>query len=421
VSGPGLTERKPRAHRTRRITAWVLVVLVSLLIPVAVISVWAIRTVTDTNQYVATMAPLARNEIIVTNLASKATDELMSSHVVQDKVTAALPKSAKPLVTPIVNQVHVFVYDLSLKVLDSANFARLWDGLNRRSQEAVVDVLTGKQTRLTKKIEKGGAIVIDVTPTMTQIINQADAHGVTLFDSLKPKLDKADSLSVTILSKQQVSEFSGAFNLIVKLRWIIPVVALVLAALGIGLAVDRRKTLLRMAIGVTLVTVVLLAGLSLGRITFLNGAAKHKANREVAGAFWDTLLRFLETDLRWTLLVSVLVAFGAWVAGPARYAVSIRVTCAKGWRWLARQARELMAGAKHTAAGSERAGRSGRWILEHINGLRIFGVIVAGLFVVFGGNLTGWSILLVVFLVAAYLALIELVAIWARKVSAPVP
>ena len=99
---------------------------------------------------------------------------------------------------------------------------------------------------------------------------------------------------------------------------------------------ERRKTLLRMAIGVALVTMLLLAGLSLGRITFINQAG-HTFNREVAAAVWDTMLRFLKTDLRWMLLISVLVALGAWLAGPARYAVWIRSTVAKGARWVAAQ------------------------------------------------------------------------------------
>ena len=77
-----------------------LVILASLLIPVSVISVWAIRTVTDTDQYVATMAPLARNQIIVDHLAQKATDELFSTQIVQKKVTAVLPPKAKPTSPP---------------------------------------------------------------------------------------------------------------------------------------------------------------------------------------------------------------------------------------------------------------------------------------------------------------------------------
>ena len=81
-------------------------VLASILIPISVISVWAIRTVTNTDQYVETMAPLARNPVIVDHLATRATDALFSTHIVQNKVTQALPKKAKPLVAPIMNEVH---------------------------------------------------------------------------------------------------------------------------------------------------------------------------------------------------------------------------------------------------------------------------------------------------------------------------
>ena len=68
-----IAEKKPRARRTRGIISWVLIVLASLLIPVSVVSAWAIRTVTDTDQYVTTMAPLARNQLIIDHLADKTT------------------------------------------------------------------------------------------------------------------------------------------------------------------------------------------------------------------------------------------------------------------------------------------------------------------------------------------------------------
>ena len=408
----------PRAPRTRRIFAWVLVVLASLLIPISVISVWAIRTVTNTDQYVATLAPLARNPVIVDHLAQKATDELFSTHIVQDKVTAALPAEAKPIVTPIVAQVHSYVYGLALKVFESPRFGQLWDTLNRRSHDAVIDVLTGKQTPLVQKLEKGGGIAVNVTPALNNLINEANSKGVTLFNPLKPILTKGNSLGVTVVSKSQVSKFTGLFNAIVTLKWVIPIVALVLAILGIVIAVEHRKTLLRMAIGIALITLLLLAGLSAGRITFINQAG-HTFNRQVAGAVWDTMLRFLVTDLRWMLLVVVLIALGAWLAGPARYAVWIRSTVAKGGRWVGMQARELTGGAGRVAAGSDRVRRSGGWIQEHLNGLRIVGVVVAALFLVFGGNLTGWSLLIILIVLAVYHGLLQLVAAWARKVAHP--
>ncbi len=420
-SGAMVTPKpKRRVPRTRRITAWVLVALASLLIPVSVISVWAIRTVTNTDQYVATLAPLARNPVIVNHLAQKATDELFSTHIVQHKVTAALPAKAKPIVSPIVAEVHSYVYGLALKVFESPKFGQLWDTLNRRTHDAIIDVLSGKQTPLVQKLEKGGGIAVNVTPALNNLIDEANAKGVTLFNPLKPILTKGDSLGVTVVSKSQVSKFTGLFNAILTLKWAIPIVALVLAILGVVLAVEHRKTLLRMAIGITLVTLLLLAGLSEGRITFIDKAG-HTFNRQVAGAVWDTMLRFLVTDLRWLLLVAVLFALGAWLAGPARYAVWIRSTVAKGGVWVAAQAHGLTAGAGRAAAGSDRARRSGGWILEHLNGLRIVGVVVAGLFLVLGGNLTGWSLLIILLVLAVYLGLLQLVAVWARTVSGSVP
>jgi hypothetical protein len=413
---PSAGGRSPRAPRTRRISAWVLVVLASLLIPVSVVSVWAIRTVTVTDKYVSTMAPLARNPVIVDRLAQKSTDELFSSHLVQDKVAAALPPKAKPIVQPVVTQLQAYVYQLALKVFESPKFGQLWDTLNRRSHEAAIAVLTGKQTPLTEKLQKGGKIVLNVSPALNNLIDQANAHGIPYFNPLKSILGSGNSLTVTVLSKDQVSQFSGLFNIVVALKWIIPIVALVLGILAVVLALERRKTLLRLAVGVSLVTLVLLAFLALGRNTFLTRAADHHLSSQVAAAVWDTVLRYLKTDLRWTLAIAVLVALVCWLVGPARYAVAIRSGCARGGRWIAAQGRSLGSG----AAGSDRTRRAGTWILEHANGLRILGVAVAALFLVFGGNLTGWSLLIILLLLALYLGLVQLVAAWARK-SAPPP
>jgi hypothetical protein len=312
------------------------------------------------------------------------------------------------------------VHGVAVQVFESPKFGQLWDSLNRHSHKAVVDVLTGKQSALTQKFEKGGAIVLNVTPALQQIADKLNARGVTVFNPIKPIVQQGSSgLGLVILSQDQVAKFSGFFNLVVKLRWIIPIVALLLAAIGIAVAVRRRKTLLRMALGVGLVTLVLLAGLSLGRITFLNQATTHHHDPNVAAAIWDTLLRFLKTDLRWTLLVTVLVAFFAWVFGPSRYAVWIRSKCAQAGRWTAAEARTLTSGAGRAAAGSPAARRTGGWILDHLGGLRMLGVVVAACFVVFGGNLTGWGLLVIIIVLAVYLGLLQLVATWARRIGSP--
>jgi hypothetical protein len=405
--------------RTRRITAWVLVVLASILIPISVLSAWAITTVTNTDQYVATMAPLARNQIVIDHLATKATNELFSTKLVQNKITDALPAKAKPLVQPVTNEVKSYVHGLALKLFESPKFGRLFDALNRRTHNTVVDILTGKQTSLTSSLGTAGQVVLNLSPTLNQLIDTLDTRGVTLFEPLKPILAQGNGLGLTIVQKSQVSKFSGLFNTLVTLGWAVPIVAVALGVLGIVLAVERRKTLLRLSVGVGLFTAVLLGALAYGRTAFLNEAGAHKFDVAVSAAVWDTLLRFLKQDLRWTLLAAFLVALAAWVAGPARYAVWIRTKAAAGGRWVAGQARALTSGAEDGLAGSSGARKTGAWIAEHAKGLRVLGVAIAGLIVLLGGNVSGWDLVILLIVVVVYLGLLQLVVHWARLVAGP--
>jgi hypothetical protein len=361
------------------------------------------------------MAPLARNQVIIDHLATKATDQLFSTHAVQNKVTDLLPPKAKPIVQPIVTQVKTYVHGVALKVFQSEQFGRLFDALNRRTHQTVVDVLTGKQTKLTKLANN--QVVLNLTPQLNQLIDQLNSRGVKLFNPIKPILTNQSGLGLTVVSKSQVSKFSGLFNTLVTLGWALPVVAVVLGVLGVVVAVQRRKTLLRLAVGIGLFTLLLLGALAWGRTEFLNQASSHRFDVGVAAAVWDTLIRFLKADLRWALLGCVLVALGAWLAGPARYAVWIRTKVAAGGRWVVAQGRAVTSAAGRGVSGSQGARKTGAWITEHVKGLRILGVVIAGLVLLLGNNVTGWDLVILVIVLAVYLGLLQVVVYWARRVS----
>ncbi len=418
VAAPESPKKMPRARRTRGVISWVLIVLASLLIPISVVSAWAIRTVTNTDQYVTTMAPLARNQIIIDHLADRATDALFASHTVQNKVTELLPAKAKPLVVPVTNQVKSYVHGLALRFFESPAFGKLWDTLNRHTHEAVVDILEGKTGPLLDKVSKNGAIVVNVVPALNMIVQELNQRGVTLFNPIKAITQQSgQGLGITIVSKDQVAKYSGLFNTIVDLGWAVPITAVVIGILSIAVAVQRRRALLRVALGISLVTLLFLAALATGRNFFLNEASDLSFKRDAAGAVWDTLLRFLKADFRWMLLVALIVAFLAWVFGPARWAVGIRSHVVRAARWLGVQSKSLSAGAGRAAAGSDGARRVGSFIVEHLNGLRIVGVAVAAIVLLFSGNLTGWSLLIILIVLLVYLGLLQLLAAWARKIA----
>src|SRR3974390_367884 len=133
-------KKRPRLRRTRAVVAWILVVLAALLVPLSVITVWAVRLTTNTDKYVETLAPLASDPVITNFIAARATEKLFEAVPVQQKLETALPKRADFIAAPVTQQMKGFVENEMKKVLDSNWFHNLWNQLNRRSHAQVVAV-----------------------------------------------------------------------------------------------------------------------------------------------------------------------------------------------------------------------------------------------------------------------------------------
>lgn len=407
-----MSKRTPGSHRIRRPVTWVFVVLAALLVPISVLTVWAIRTITDTDQYVATMAPLARQQVITDHVAVRATDVLFEKVDVQGRLNTALPPKASFAAAPIANQVHGFVQGQFKTLLSSTWFQQAWDKANRRLHSSLVTFLEGSQLPAGQKAQE---IAIKLNPVLEKGITQLHKQGITVFDPLQAKLENATNLSVTVASKPQIKSIRGVFHLAKTLGWVVPLVALVLIAAALVVAVDRRKTLLRLAVGVSIATVVVLGLVAYERNFFITHAA-NRASPEVTGAVYDTLSHFLRDTLQLTLLVSVIVAVLMWLLGPARWARSFRSVVGRGFHWLAQRIGELVAKTR-SAEASARVRRMANFPLEHASGLRMLGVVVVGCILVFGGNLSGSGILWSAIALAAYLVVLQGLLILARRLS----
>ncbi|HEY2565754.1 MAG TPA: hypothetical protein VGI44_18745 [Acidimicrobiales bacterium] len=407
-----MSKKGKRSHRIRRSVTWVLVVLSALLVPISVLTVWAVRTISDTDQFVATMAPLARQQVITDYVAVRATDVLFEKVDVQGHLSTALPPRASFAAAPITNQVHSFVEDQFKTLLRSTWFQQAWDKANRRLHSSLVTFLEGNQLPAGQKAQE---IAIQLNPVLEKGIARLHKQGITIFDPLQARLKNATNLSVTVSSKPQVKSIRGVFHLAKTVGWVVPLVALVLIAAAIAVAVDRRKTLLRLAVGVSIATVVVLGLVAYERNFFVTHAAA-RASPEVTGAVYDTLSHFLRDTLRLTLLVSVVVAVLMWLIGPARWPRSLRRLVGRGFHWLALRFGELAAKTRSPEA-SARVRRVAGFPLEHASGFRLFGVIVVGCILVFGGNLSGSGILWSAVALAAYLLALEGVLMWARRLT----
>lgn len=398
-------------ERTRRVVAWFLVVLASLLVPLSVLTVWTVSTVTNTDRYVTTLAPLVRQRVITEEVAVKATNKLFDAVDVEGRIQHVLPRRAGFLAAPVTNQLHQFVRKQVDAVLNSAWFHRLWDTVNRRSHQTVVEVLTGKRT----PGKRAHQVVVDLTPVIDKAVTALDAHGVTVFNGVRQRLARANTLTLQLASSRQIAQARHLFSAATDLGWAVPLVAGLVVVVAVAVAVDRRKTLLRVAVGAALVAVLFLACVALARAFFVDHAAA-RVDPAAAGAVFDILLRFLRQWLRILVAVAGGLTLVLWLAGPGRWPRWLRATVARGARWTGRRVVELgQEDRRRQATAAARAGAG--WVLEHRDGLRMAGVVGAGAVILLGGNLSVGGVWWTAVALALYLGAIAVVVAWARRVA----
>jgi hypothetical protein len=399
-----------RRHRIRRTLAWFFIVVAVILVPLSVVAAWAVTTITNTDRYVATLAPLAREHVVTDYVAVRATNKLFTEVNVQAKLEHALPKRAAPIAAPVTDVLHNFVQEQLTKVLRSERFQQFWDKTNRTTHQTFVNFLTGQGN---PKLQKAESFAVDVSPQVVKAIDKLDQKGIHYFDGVKAKAQKVKSFKVPLATKQQVSKIRTLFRYLVKVGWALGLLTLLLMAIAVALAVDRRKALLRLALGSVLAVLFFLAALALGRWFFVD---QNQVSPLVTGTVFDTMVRYLRTSLRVVLGISAGVAVILWLIGPARWAVAIRRGVARAFRWVGRRIAEFNQPERRQQISASTASGA-RWVTEHCKGLRIVGVVVAGVVLIFGGNLSPGGLLWTAIGLLIYLGLLQLVVAWARRVG----
>jgi len=190
----------------------------------------------------------------------------------------------------------------------------------------------------------------------------------------------ADLGQIRLLKSDSLGPAQKAVRWFDTLVWVIPIVALLLAAVTVWLSRRRRLTLIELGIGVAVALVltrVIVKQASSALLSDLHQGSGLSVVRDVVHA----ALSPLTTITIWIVVIGVLVAFSAWIAG--RRDVQIAVVSASR-RVVKRQSATMTAGSPAT-----------EWIERHLQLLRWAG-LVAGL-------------ILLVFAVSSWLGIISMI------------
>jgi hypothetical protein len=368
----------------RKVAVALLLVVASILAPLAVISVWTRNTLLDTDQYVDTVGPLAKNEAIIDAAARNISAALMSSTDVEAKIKDALPARAKFIAEPVSDSLETLVDRVAVRLLSSDQFQTVWARANRRAHDQVVDVLTGEG----KTVQTAnGEVVVNLTPVVERVKKKLNDLGIDVFDDVSPQ---RISPRLVLFQSDELEQAQSLTNLLQKGSIVLPIVTLLLYAAAIALSRSRRKTVLHAGLGLAIGMVVILTAFNVGRSLYLD--AVKSANRDAAAAVYDQVLDFLRLSARTGFVVGILVAVGAWLAGPGSLAVRLRAMTKGG------EGREL---ATDGFAG---------WVARSRTGLRIAYVALGAIVLVAWSHPTPLTVVVVALVVVILMVVTEVVS-----------
>ena len=308
----------PRAPRWRRALVVFLVVAGCVLAPLSVLSVWMKTTLLNTDNYVATVAPLADNAEVQNAIADRVTNTLIVDNSVEQRIVDRLPDKAEFLAPKITDALASFVHDATLKIVQSDQFASLWEEVNRRAHTRVVALLEGEGGDVLQT--KNGTISIQIGPIVEKVNSALESHGV---DAFSKAASKASDKEIVLVESSALEQGQKVTDLLQRLAIVLPILTLLCFAIAVWLSARRRRTILRSALGSALGMALLLLMFNGGRHFYLS-ALPSTVNTDAAGAVYDQLLGALRLALRSAFAFALIVAIAAWLTGPARSATGMR-------------------------------------------------------------------------------------------------
>ena len=307
--------------RRRSVAVWTLLVLATLLMLVASLTVWSKRQLLNTDKFTNSSAKLLANDEIRAAVSSRLVDLLNQRVDLTAQLQERLPeraKSAAPVAAAAIQNSAGRVIDAFLA---TSQAQVLWERVNRRAHTALVNVLEGKDAGPISTAN--GDVVLDLRPFLQRIATRLGVE-----DRLKERASP-DSGQIVLLESDQLEAAQTGVKILDKLSSWLLLVVLALFALAIYLAHGSRRTKLEIVgfcfivVGLVLVVIRRVVG---GAV--VDSVVQTEASKPAVRAIW-----LIETDLLRDLALALMAygliaVAGAFLAGPSRPAVATR-------RWLA--------------------------------------------------------------------------------------
>lgn len=315
------TTTRKRRFDGRSFGAWVILVVAALLLPIALTAFWAQRTLTDTERYIATVAPLADDPTIQQAVGTTVSNALIKQLDAQARVGELLADNPKlaPLAGPIAAGVNSLVERTVNEVITSDQFSQVWVALNQKAQKALVLALDGRTDGAVTLVD--GKLVLD-TGDLIEVVKQRLVDRGLSFAANIPVPPAADRTVVLLDSPElKRAQFFWAIGQPVA-QWLIYVVLLMFVG---AILLSRNRPKMTIAVGISMVigALVIRLAITLGQ-NQISYALQDTPFALAERAFFSILTVFLVDGGRALFVLGVILILVGWFLSGTKAAVAAR-------------------------------------------------------------------------------------------------
>ena len=314
----------------RSIAAVLIFVIAAALTPVAMLGHWGHATVVNSEQFLATVGPLAESPqvqaAVSEAVAAAIVKQVDTTSIVGDFLGGLLNNDqlSASLSAPIAAGVNKLIGELVQGFIASDAFQKVWVTLTSATQKSVVAILQGGNEGPLQM--KGDQLVLDISSLLSTVQTQLIAQGVSIADKVTiPESDR----QIVLFEAPVVAQLQFVYSLTSPiLQWFPLLIAILF---GIAITLARRRPRMVLAVGIALVV----AGggtnwaLGVGETFFVDQLAGTVFGG-ASGIFWDTMFNYLVAGLQGLLIFGVVVAVAGWFAGRSRPAKNVRAHMVAG-------------------------------------------------------------------------------------------
>ena len=284
-------EQKQGKSRGRLYGMRALVVLATLLLILGALAVWVKRVALEPGTWSDTSGKVLENQVVRQTLATYLVDQLYANVDVAAQIRAALPERAKPLAAPAAAGLQDSATRFTERALARPRVQQAWRRANEEADRRLIAFVEDDSGALRTS---GGNVTLDLRQILQQVggnagivkrANAALANNPGVADRINAKLGPNAGQIVLLRSNELSLAQQGVRSLKAVANFIV-IIVLLIFALAIWIAPNRRRAVRACAIGLLVAGLVLVFIRRVAGDQLIDHVVKDDSVRPAAHEVW---------------------------------------------------------------------------------------------------------------------------------------